>query len=59
MGEKYSKSVKNGLEESVRNIYREELKKGIKINQKLIQTGEKAFLLQEYDYPFFFDWNSL
>ena len=53
MGEKYSKSVKNGLEESARNIYREEQKKGIKINQKLIQTGEKAYLLQEYDYPFF------
>lgn len=53
MGRKYDEGVKTGLEERIRDIYREEQQKGIKINQKMIQTGEKAFLLQEYDYPFF------
>lgn len=53
MGKDYDYNMKTGVESEIRKIYRQEQKSGIVINQKMIHTGEKAFLTQEYDYPFF------
>lgn len=52
-GNRYSASMKTGVEEKIRKLTEENNTSGIGIWQTDIEVDENGFLVQKYDYPFF------